>query len=48
VGLVALLLSWLPLGFAQLAAALLLGVLLLDLAVQLVHEQPECGDRPAP
>ncbi|NIF16785.1 MFS transporter [Pantoea sp. Cy-639] len=38
VGLVALLLSWLPLGFAQSSLlALLLGVLVLDLAVQLVH-----------
>ncbi|MFK3774834.1 MFS transporter [Pseudomonas sp. NPDC089406] len=38
VGLTALLLSWVPLGFAQSSlAALLLGVLLLDLAVQLVH-----------
>ncbi|WP_194787812.1 MFS transporter [Pseudomonas sp. UFMG81] len=38
VGLVALLVSWLPLAFAQSSlAALLLGVLLLDLAVQLVH-----------
>ncbi|MCE0916146.1 MFS transporter [Pseudomonas sp. NMI760_13] len=38
VGLVALLLSWVPLGFAQSSlVALLVGVLLLDLAVQLVH-----------
>ncbi len=38
VGLVALLLSWVPLGFAEHSlAALLVGVLLLDLAVQLVH-----------
>ncbi|MBC3459278.1 MFS transporter [Pseudomonas mosselii] len=38
VGLVALLLSWVPLGFAQQSlVALLVGVLLLDLAVQLVH-----------
>lgn len=38
VGLLALLLSWIPLGFAQSSlAALLIGVLLLDLAVQLVH-----------
>lgn len=38
VGLVVLLLSWLPLGFAEHSlAALLVGVLLLDLAVQLVH-----------
>lgn len=38
VGLVALLLSWVPLGFAQSSlAALLVGVLLLDLAVQLIH-----------
>lgn len=37
-GLLALLLSWLPLAFAgQSLAALLLGVLMLDLAVQLVH-----------
>ncbi|MBC3410805.1 MFS transporter [Pseudomonas sp. SWRI107] len=38
VGLAALMLSWVPLAFAQSSlAALLLGVLLLDLAVQLVH-----------
>ncbi|UBM26614.1 MFS transporter [Pseudomonas sp. p1(2021b)] len=38
VGLVALLLSWVPLGFAQSSLmALLAGVLLLDLAVQLIH-----------
>ncbi|MGH8381144.1 MFS transporter [Pseudomonas sp.] len=38
VGLLALLLSWIPLGFAQSSlVALLIGVLLLDLAVQLVH-----------
>lgn len=38
VGLVVLLLSWVPLGFAQHSlVALLVGVLLLDLAVQLVH-----------
>ncbi|MFV3405016.1 MFS transporter [Pseudomonas sp. NY15463] len=38
IGLTALLLSWVPLGFAQQSlAALLLGVLVLDLAVQLVH-----------
>lgn len=38
VGLVVLLLSWVPLGFAeQSLLALLLGVLMLDLAVQLVH-----------
>ncbi|MBF8795647.1 MFS transporter [Pseudomonas monteilii] len=38
VGLVALLLSWVPLGFAQSSlVALLVGVLLLDLAVQLIH-----------
>lgn len=38
VGLVVLLLSWVPLGFAQQSLlALLLGVLMLDLAVQLVH-----------
>ncbi|PSS46564.1 MFS transporter [Pseudomonas sp. BBP2017] len=38
VGLLALLLSWVPLGFAQTSLlALLIGVLLLDLAVQLVH-----------
>ncbi|MNO99284.1 Inner membrane transport protein YnfM [compost metagenome] len=38
VGLLALLLSWVPLGFAQTSlVALLIGVLLLDLAVQLVH-----------
>ncbi|MDH1512588.1 MFS transporter [Pseudomonas mosselii] len=38
VGLVTLLLSWVPLGFAQQSlVALLVGVLLLDLAVQLVH-----------
>ncbi|MDF0732623.1 MFS transporter [Pseudomonas entomophila] len=38
VGLAALLLSWLPLAFARESLlALLLGVLLLDLAVQLVH-----------
>lgn len=38
VGLLALLLSWVPLGFAQSSLlALLIGVLLLDLAVQLVH-----------
>jgi predicted MFS family arabinose efflux permease len=38
VGLVMLLLSWVPLGFAQNSlVALLVGVLLLDLAVQLVH-----------
>lgn len=38
VGLVILLLSWVPLGFAEHSlAALLIGVLLLDLAVQLVH-----------
>ncbi|HWD34260.1 MFS transporter [Pseudomonas caricapapayae] len=38
VGLLALLLSWIPLGFAQSSlVALLVGVLLLDLAVQLVH-----------
>jgi len=38
VGLSALVLSWLPLGFAeQSLVALLIGVLLLDLAVQLVH-----------
>ncbi|QCI11343.1 MFS transporter [Pseudomonas putida] len=38
VGLGALLLSWVPLGFAEHSlAALLVGVLLLDLAVQLVH-----------
>lgn len=37
-GLVGLLLSWLPLAFAQMSlAALLVGVLLLDLAVQTVH-----------
>src|SRR5690606_237447 len=37
-GLGALLLSWLPLGFAQVSlSALIAGVLLLDLAVQLVH-----------
>ncbi|MGB3070027.1 MAG: MFS transporter [Ottowia sp.] len=37
-GLAGLLLSWLPLGFAQTSLiALLIGVLLLDLAVQLVH-----------
>lgn len=37
-GLAGLLLSWLPLGFASTSlVALLLGVLLLDLAVQLVH-----------
>lgn len=37
-GLAGLLLSWLPLGFAQTSlVALLIGVLLLDLAVQLVH-----------
>lgn len=37
-GLLALLLSWLPLAFAQSSlAALLIGVLVLDLAVQLVH-----------
>lgn len=37
-GLVVLLLSWVPLGFAQQSLlALLLGVLMLDLAVQLVH-----------
>ena len=37
-GLVALLLSWVPLGFAEHSlAALLVGVLVLDLAVQLVH-----------
>lgn len=37
-GLLGLLLCWLPLGFAQVSlVALLLGVLLLDLAVQLVH-----------
>ncbi|WP_409278788.1 MFS transporter [Pseudomonas defluvii] len=38
VGLLALLLAWLPLAFAQSSlAALLVGVLILDLAVQLVH-----------
>lgn len=38
VGLVALLLSWVPLGFAQSSlVALLVGVLVLDLAVQLIH-----------
>ncbi|CAK14417.1 MFS transporter [Pseudomonas entomophila] len=38
VGLVALLLAWVPLGFAQSSlVALLLGVLVLDLAVQLIH-----------
>ncbi len=38
VGLVALLLSWIPLGFAETSlVALILGVLVLDLAVQLVH-----------
>ena len=38
VGLLALLLAWLPLAFAQSSlAALLVGVLVLDLAVQLVH-----------
>lgn len=38
VGLVALLLSWVPLGFAQSSLmALLIGVLVLDLAVQLIH-----------
>tara|TARA_R110001583_G_C5671033_1_gene411105 strand:- start:19860 stop:21062 length:1203 start_codon:yes stop_codon:yes gene_type:complete len=37
-GLIALLLSWIPLYFAQVSlVALLAGVLLLDLAVQLVH-----------
>lgn len=37
-GLLGLLVCWLPLGFAQASlAALLVGVLLLDLAVQLVH-----------
>ncbi|MDD0975389.1 MFS transporter [Pseudomonas fontis] len=37
-GLLALLLSWVPLAFAQSSlAALLVGVLVLDLAVQLVH-----------
>lgn len=38
VGLLALVLSWVPLAFAQSSlAALLVGVLVLDLAVQLVH-----------
>ncbi|WP_028694894.1 MFS transporter [Pseudomonas cremoricolorata] len=38
VGLVVLLLSWIPLGFAHTSlVALIVGVLLLDLAVQLVH-----------
>ncbi|WDY56637.1 MFS transporter [Pseudomonas sp. PSKL.D1] len=38
VGLVALLLAWVPLGFAETSLpALLAGVLVLDLAVQLVH-----------
>lgn len=38
VGLVALLLAWVPLGFAQSSlVALLVGVLVLDLAVQLIH-----------
>lgn len=38
VGLIALLLSWIPLGFAEHSLlALLVGVLVLDLAVQLVH-----------
>ncbi|NVZ60472.1 MFS transporter [Pseudomonas gingeri] len=38
IGLLALLLSWLPLGFAgHSLVALLIGVLLLDFAVQLVH-----------
>ncbi|WP_225920066.1 MFS transporter [Pseudomonas vanderleydeniana] len=38
IGLLALLLSWLPLGFAgHSLAALLVGVLVLDFAVQLVH-----------
>ena len=37
-GLLALLLSWLPLGFAgHSLAALLIGVLVLDFAVQLIH-----------
>jgi predicted MFS family arabinose efflux permease len=38
VGLLALVLAWVPLAFAQVSlAALLIGVLVLDLAVQLVH-----------
>lgn len=38
VGLLALVLAWVPLAFAQMSlAALLIGVLVLDLAVQLVH-----------
>lgn len=38
VGLIALLLSWIPLGFAPVSlVALIIGVVLLDLAVQLVH-----------
>ena len=37
-GLLALVLAWVPLAFAQVSlAALLIGVLVLDLAVQLVH-----------